>query len=243
MAARDGKEAPLPKSVALLWGLGGSGARGPKRGLSLDQIVEAAIAVADEEGFGALSMSRVAERLGFTTMSLYRYVDNKDSLLELLSDRAVGLPPDIAAGTPWRTALETWAWAEFHAIRRHPWWLDIPMQRPPVGPNSMAWLENALVGLAETRIPDSLKLQLVLNLSLYVVGRVRFLKDLTGGGEGEEYSTVLERVLDPEQYPELTKAIGQQVFGNEINWEEMDFSFALDRLLDGYAQFLDTQSG
>lgn len=240
MAARDGNEAPpLPKTVALLWGMSGPGARGPKRGLSLDQVVDAAIAVADEEGFGALSMSRVAERLGFTTMSLYRYVDSKESLLELLTDRAVGLPPDIPADTSWRPALETWAWAEFRAIRRHRWWLDIPMRRPPVGPNSMAWLETGLTALADIPIPGPLKLQLVMNLSLYVIGRARFLKDIAGDREDEEYATVLDRVLDPERFPQLTAALGGQPIGDEMDWEDVDFGFSLDRLLDGYASFLD----
>lgn len=239
MAARDGNEAPLPKSVALMWGMGGSGARGPKRGLSLDQVVDAAIAVADDEGFGALSMSRVAERLGFTTMSLYRYVDSKESLLELLTDRAVGLPPDIPASTPWRLALETWAWAEFRAIRHHRWWLDIPMRRPPVGPNSMAWLETGLTALTDIPIPGPLKLQLVMNLSFYVIGRARFLKDIAGDREDEEYATVLDRVLDPERFPQLTAALGGQPIGDEMDWEDVDFGFSLDRLLDGYASFLD----
>lgn len=232
----DWAETPLPKAVELLWGLGGAGSRGPRRGLSLDQIVDAAIAVADEDGLTALSMSRVAERLGFTTMSLYRYVDSKDMLIALVSDRVVGVPPRIPAATPWREALREWAWAEFREIGKHPWWLEIPMSGPPMGPNNMAWLEAGLGALASTPVPDQLKLQLVLNLSLYVIGRARFYREFAGESEYPEFTAVLGRVLDPQRYPNLARALSSQAFdSDDIDWNEADFGFSLDRLLDGYA--------
>ena len=52
--------------------------------LSIDAIVAAAVRLADAEGLEAVSMARVAKELGFTTMSLYRYVTNKDELLQLM---------------------------------------------------------------------------------------------------------------------------------------------------------------
>src|SRR5882757_3162372 len=106
----------IPKVFELAWGLGESGTRGPRKGLSLEQVVDAAIAVGDAEGLAGLSMSRVAKQLGFTTMSLYRYVDSKDTLITLVSDRLIGLPPEPIAGQPWREAIEGWATAEFDAI-------------------------------------------------------------------------------------------------------------------------------
>src|SRR5690606_29277830 len=93
-AAAAGAERPLPKSIELMWGLAPAGTRGPRRGLSLEQIVDTAIELADEEGFAALSMNKVAERLGFTAMSLYRYVDSKSTLVEIALDRVLGTPPE-----------------------------------------------------------------------------------------------------------------------------------------------------
>lgn len=230
---------PLPKSVELLWGLGATSSRGPRRGMSLDQIVDAAIEVADAEGLGGLSMSRVAERLGFTTMSLYRYVDSKETLIELAFDRLVGTPPEIPPGTPWREGLSIWAWAEFRRFLEHPWWLDIPISGPPMGPNNMAWLNAGLTIMEPVPIPEPLKLQLTLNLSLYVIGRGRFYRD-TRHSEGPDFAAVLGRVLDPDRYPALSRALAQQAFADdEIDWAEADFGFCLDRLLDGYAAFID----
>ena len=77
-------------TVELLWGERRVATRGPKRSMSLDQIADAALAVADAEGIEGASMQRVADDLGVTKMSLYRYVAGKSELVALtpLSRRA-----------------------------------------------------------------------------------------------------------------------------------------------------------
>ena len=64
-------ETPLPRTVELLWHRHGSARSRAPQALSLDRIVAAAIDIADAEGLGALSMARLAERLGCAPMSLY----------------------------------------------------------------------------------------------------------------------------------------------------------------------------
>ncbi|MFD7652654.1 TetR/AcrR family transcriptional regulator [Actinosynnema sp. NPDC059797] len=71
--------------VELLWG--------ERPALNLARIVGAAVAVADEEGLAGLSMRKVAERLGFTTMSLYRHVPGRDHLVDLMCDAVLGEVP------------------------------------------------------------------------------------------------------------------------------------------------------
>ncbi|MFC4376886.1 TetR/AcrR family transcriptional regulator [Nocardia halotolerans] len=231
----------LPRAVELMWGMEQAGGRGPKRTLTLDQILDAATAVADAEGFAALSMNRVAQHLGFTAMSLYRYVDSKNTLVDLLMDRIVGPPPEIADGTPWRAALEQWASAEFERLGRHSWWLDIPLSRPPMGPNNIAWLEAALCALAETPVPEPAKLQLVTNVSMFVVGKRRFLRDLRAEEDGGAFVAVMARVLDPQRFPAVSAALSAAAFDDDdVDWEQADFEFGLARLLDGYEAFIAT---
>ncbi|MEU1984761.1 TetR/AcrR family transcriptional regulator [Nocardia sp. NPDC019395] len=235
-----GETRPLPKAVELMWGLAPAGARGPRRGLSLEQIVDAAIELADEEGFAALSMTKVADRLGFTAMSLYRYVDSKATLLEVALDRIVGTPPEIAPGRPWRAALEQWARAEYRVIRRHPGWLSVRLSAPPLGPNNMAWLETGLAALAQTRVPEPMKLQLVMNLSLYVIGRARSAAEIEPeNAESEGDWWVIQRLLDPERFPALTAAMRAQAFEqDEQQWADLFFDNGLALLLDGYEQLI-----
>ena len=76
----------LPRGIALAWGVAASPQRGPKREMSVERIVEAAVEIADAEGIGAVSMAAVASRLGYTPMSLYRYVTAKDDLILLMQE-------------------------------------------------------------------------------------------------------------------------------------------------------------
>ncbi|MBF6442307.1 TetR/AcrR family transcriptional regulator C-terminal domain-containing protein [Nocardia farcinica] len=234
------EDAALPRAVALLWGLDQPGERGPKRGLSLDQIVETAIAVADAEGAAALSMNRVAKELGFTAMSLYRYVDSKTTLLQLMLDRVIGVPPELDPAAGWRAGLRAWAAAEFETIARRPWFLDVPVPGPPSGPNNMAWLEAGLSALAGTAVPESVRLQLVMNLSLYVIGRSWAVRDfLSDTGEDADYDVAMRTVLDPARYPHLVSAFAHRAFENEeIDWARADFEFGLERMLDGYENLI-----
>nr|WP_244163695.1 TetR/AcrR family transcriptional regulator [Rhodococcus koreensis] len=85
-----------PRTAELLWGSPDRPKRGPKPALSLERIVATAISMADAEGLATLSMQRLAEDLGFTKMSLYRYTPGKAELTALMLDAALGPAPDLS---------------------------------------------------------------------------------------------------------------------------------------------------
>ncbi|MGW3657718.1 TetR/AcrR family transcriptional regulator [Streptomyces sp. NPDC005151] len=148
------------RSIALLWrtesapapggtGPGGTGpARsGPKPGLTVDAIVSAAVAVADEGGMAALSMRAVGERLGRTAMALYTYVPGRSELLDLMYDAAhAELPSGYPDTDNWRASLTRWAEDTLAFHLRHPWVLQVSQARPVLGPHEYAAL-NTLVRL------------------------------------------------------------------------------------------------
>src|SRR4030095_11990422 len=111
----------LPRGVALAWGIAAHPQRGPKRELSIERIVEAAVEIADAEGLGAVSMRRVAASLGFTTMSLYRYVTSKDDLILLMQESGSVVPvPDETLERTWRDGVTAWVLATRAAHPEHP---------------------------------------------------------------------------------------------------------------------------
>ncbi|MFC9897615.1 TetR/AcrR family transcriptional regulator [Nocardia sp. NPDC127579] len=234
------EDGAIPKAVALLWGLDTGGERGPKRGLSLDQILETAIEIGDGEGLAAISMGRIAKQLGFTAMSLYRYVDSKQTLFEMLQDRVLGLPPEIVPGMPWRDGLRRWAQAEFAAIEAHRWWLDIPVHDPPMGPNNMAWLEAGLATFDDTPLPPPLRMQLLMNMTFYVMGRARVARNIDPtDSSDDDFGAVLATLIDPRRFPRVIAAFADFPFGDdEIDWQKLDFDFGLERMLDGYENFI-----
>ena len=102
----DDAELELPRGVALAWGVAADPQRGPKREMSVEKIVDAAVEIADAEGLGAVSMAAVAAKLGYTPMSLYRYVSAKDDLVMLMQESATGVPPHtLREATGWRDRL------------------------------------------------------------------------------------------------------------------------------------------
>ena len=169
---------PLPPGLDLLWGRRERGRRGPRPGLSADAIVGAAMRLADAEGLEAVSMAKVAAELGFTTMSLYRYVASKEELLQLMwNASAVGAEELVIEGPDWRSRLRDWAVLQRDMLDRHPWLTQMPMAAPPMAPNSMHFLERGLGTLDGTGLSDMDKLQIMGLLSSYTLSEARMAAD------------------------------------------------------------------
>ena len=125
-------------SVQLLWRERHRTRPGRKPGVTIEEIVEAAISIADGEGLSAISMQRVAAKLGFTTMALYRYVPGKAELIDLMVDSALGPPPALTESKrSWRPALKEWARLISAAFYKHPWALESTGRLRPTGPNEL----------------------------------------------------------------------------------------------------------
>ena len=78
----------------------------------LEEIVRTAIAIAEDEGLAGVSMRKIAERLGVTTMTLYRYVPGKEDLLDLMFDMGTGPPPAEDWPEGWREGLSAYLRSE-----------------------------------------------------------------------------------------------------------------------------------
>jgi DNA-binding transcriptional regulator YhcF (GntR family) len=124
-------------------------ARATPAELTREDVVRTAMAIADAEGSGALSMRRVATELEVATMSLYRHVPSKDELVERMIDAAFGdhrftEPPPA----DWFDAVEAGARRLWEIYRRHPWAAAVmSLTRPQVTPNVLAYSEWAMSAL------------------------------------------------------------------------------------------------
>jgi AcrR family transcriptional regulator len=231
----------LPAGIEAAWGLRECPHKGPKRELSLGRIVEAGIRLADSEGLAAVSMGRVAEAVGASTMALYRYVTAKDELLDLMVDSALGSPPAPEPGEGWRPGLARWAWAELAAYRLHPWALSVPISGPPLLPNVVSWLESGLQSMGGTGLSEGEKMSVILLLTGYVrnAATVAVQVDaafLAAAPDGQDpmsaYTQLLGRLIDPNRFPGLTAVLASGVLDTTDEWDD-EFTFGLDRVLDG----------
>ena len=117
-------------------------------------------------------------------MSLYRYVASKDELLTAMVDTGLGAPPAPAPGEDWRAGLTRWAVGVRTAYQGQPWSLRVPISGPPLGPNNVAWLDNALAALAHTPLDEQEKLSCVLLVSGFVRNDVTLALDFAEAAGG-----------------------------------------------------------
>jgi AcrR family transcriptional regulator len=136
-------------------------------GLDRGRIVHAAIAVADESGASAVTMKAVATRLGCTSMALYRYVRNKDGLIDLMLDAVTAEIPLVPGD--WRWALRVLAQETRAMIKRHPWYAELVHTRPPAGPHQMRRLEFMLSVLSDhgATLPQAMTQAAMLDRHVY----------------------------------------------------------------------------
>jgi AcrR family transcriptional regulator len=239
----SGKGDPA-RSLALLWRTSERASRKGKPDLSVDRIVRAAIEVADAEGLQALSMRRVAERLGVGTMSLYTYVPGKPELLDVMLDTVYGetaRPEDVPGG--WRERLGLIARENWALYRRHPWLLQVATSRPVLGPNVTAKYDYELravdgIGLTDVEMDSVITL-----ITGFVHGTARGAVDASQAesrtGMSDEqwwaaHAPFLSRIADVARYPTAAR-VGQaagEAMGAAYSAEHA-FEFGLERLLDG----------
>jgi TetR/AcrR family tetracycline transcriptional repressor len=145
---------------------GGRGRRSrPGRGLSLDRIVTVTLELMDEQGIGAATMRAVSSRLGVRSMSLYRYVQDRDELFDGVVERIVGEladDPEVQLNPVdgWRPYLAGMAHGVRRYARAHPHAFPLVATRPPAAPwvnpplRSLRWVEAMLTGLAREGFSD-----------------------------------------------------------------------------------------
>lgn len=266
MTPEKGNRERQATALEVLWGAERpQPARGPKPGLSVQKIATAAIRIADADGLDALSMHNVASELGYTAMSLYRYVPSKEQLVDVVYDRALGPPPSVdqldgstlasadRARTPlgehdWRTEVHRWVRSMLAVYQSHPWLLDITTSSPPLGPNRLAWLESLLQAFSGIGLTD----EELLNLVMFVTGAVRDLArtssemaqtpEKTGVSMeqiGEGYADALRHLADGDRFPTLSRLVLSGTFEpNEAPYNDIvpSLDFGLQLLLDGVAE-------
>ncbi|CAG6391050.1 TetR/AcrR family transcriptional regulator [Streptomyces cocklensis] len=147
---------------------------GPQRAYSRQQVVRAAIKIADEDGLPAASMRRIAAEIGAGTMTLYQYVRNREDLIELIVDEVTGEMglPDRPSGE-WRADLSDVVVAKRALYLRHTWLATRVPGHPVWGPNSLHLQEFLLSSFDGFEVSVDEAVSLIGLLNGYVESFVR----------------------------------------------------------------------
>lgn len=242
VVASDTVEAGFPRVLAIAWGMDQAPQRGPKRELTHETIVDAAITLADDGGLAAVTMQRVAEALGFSAMALYRYVASKDELIMLMQDRAMNVDGAWPVeADDWRTGLTDVAAMLRSSFQRHPWTLDVAMSATTaVMPNSVRYTDAVFRAMRRLPVPAAERGVVVLAVTLLVRSYCTLERDLAAAGSVDgpavaEFTpgivALLREVVTPAQFPDLAPVAVTFYTGDASNLD--DFTFVFGRFLDG----------
>jgi AcrR family transcriptional regulator len=214
----------------------GTRRRGPRPRHTHVQVIEAAVAIAGEQGLDAVTIRSVAARLGAGAMSLYSYVPDKEALIYDMVEQVsaeLELPPEPSGD--WRADLRLIARRQRALLHRHPWLIAAMSHRQPLGPSTLAYLEFTLAVLEPTGLDAGTRLEAVALLTGLVINLVRAEladRDAPARPEAAAASQArLAELLATGRYPRFAAAIAA---GGPAGMDlSENFDRLVDRVLDG----------
>jgi len=236
----------LRRRSELLWEDRSRSTRGPKPAFTPDDVVQAAIQIAEADGLAAVTMQAVSAQLGYTTMAIYRYFPNKDALLDAIVDAAMGSPP--RASEPhgdWRADVARWAHAKRAMLCARPWLAELPFVAAPHGPNWLSWLEAVVDALSRTGLSAADTGQMLSIIDGYTRGAsdtaVSLARARARGTSDAEWTAAvgadLGRAIGDARFPAFAALITAPSDGNPRTMEA-SFDFGLQRVLDGIERYV-----
>jgi AcrR family transcriptional regulator len=204
--------------------------------LSRQAVLEAAVSVADENGVAAVSMRRIAEKLGVEAMSLYHHVRNKEDLLDALVDIVFAEIELPSADIGWRTAMRDRALSARQVLARHVWAISMMDSRARPGPATLRHHDTVLGSLRNDGFSLVAAAHAISVLDSYVYGFVMQEHALpfdaaTGAGVEDVAGGILQQ-LPTDEFPHLTEMIIHRALQPGYSYAD-EFEVGLDLILDG----------
>ncbi|MEO7359589.1 MAG: TetR/AcrR family transcriptional regulator C-terminal domain-containing protein [Gemmatimonadaceae bacterium] len=250
MGAAIRVDADLRRRSELLWDDRAPSTRGPKAGMTPDDVVQAAMQIADEDGLAAVTMAAVAARVGFTTMATYRYFPNKEALFDAIVDAGLGLPPRPAEPRgSWRDEVAQWARAKRAMLCARPWLAELPFVAAPHGPNWLRWLEAVTEPLSTTGLSAPDLGEMIGVIDGFTRGAsdtaISLARSRARGVSYQEWAAAvgadLGRAIGDPRFPKFAALLTTPSDGRPRTMDE-SFEFGLQRVLDGIEFYVKAMS-
>ena len=212
--------------------------------LSRDRVLRAAVAIADADGIGSLTMRSLAQKLGVKPMALYYHVANKEEILDGIVDLVFSEIELPTANGDWRSEIVRRANSARLVLRRHPWAIGLMESRKTPGPATLRHHDATIGTLRAAGFSVEMTAHAYAMLDSYSYGFA--LQEVSLPFEGPEtVADVAEPMMQQfpaDAYPHLVEMTTEYVlqpgydFGNE-------FEFGLRVILDALASSLPDNSG
>jgi AcrR family transcriptional regulator len=212
----------------------------PRKRLSRERVLQAAIAHADSSGLDALTMRSLAEMLEVAPMALYRHVANKDDLIDAMVDvvfSEIGVP---SGGGDWKTSMRRRAIAIRDALARHRWAVGLMESRRTPGPANLRHHDAVIGRLRAAGFDVEMAAHAYSLLDSYIYGFALTKLNLpfeTAEDVGEVAQTMLEP-FPANEYPNLVEFLAEHVMQPGYDYGD-EFEYGLDVILDGLDRMRD----
>jgi AcrR family transcriptional regulator len=234
----------MSSNRGVIWDRPERAARGPAPSHTREEIAAAAVTLADTRGIEAVSMRSLAVELGVGATSLYRYVDRKDELIELMVDAVMGNDLQFEVSGDWRDDLRSFAHGLRAMILRHPWMAVPSAGLRNFGPNTAQLYEQVLGFIDGLGLEIDDMLVMVETLDAFVRGRV--FEELSeqeavrrSGLDQEQWMRsqipYIESLIESGRYPLLTRVVIDARAPHDPERLKNGFDLGLERVLDGLA--------
>ncbi|WBB68441.1 TetR/AcrR family transcriptional regulator C-terminal domain-containing protein [Micromonospora sp. WMMD812] len=218
-------------------------ARAPRRPLSRERVLAAAVALADAEGIPALTMRRLGADLGVEAMSLYHHLPGKEGLLDGVAETVVAeigaAPRHLDVDGDWRTRLRRRFLAARQVMLRHPWAPGLLSSRRTIPPGVYAYYD-AIVG---TLVGAGFSHRLA-HRALHAFGSLplgftqEIFSPTSAGGSTDTDAAEADLAAMADALPHVTAMVAAEVHDAgdpTLGWcdGQVEFEFTLDLILDG----------
>jgi AcrR family transcriptional regulator len=202
--------------------------------LSVERVVDEAVALADQDGIAALSMRKLADRLGVEPMSLYHHLPNKDAILDAMVDRVFAEIAAPSADVPWTTAVRERCDSARGAMRRHPWSVGLMETRLTPGPHTLRHHDAMLGCLRHAGFDLALAGHAFSAIDSYLYGFVmqELALPFRTPEETAAMATVFLDHFPAAEFPHLAEFTTGHVLRPGYDFGD-EFGFGLDLVLDG----------
>lgn len=225
------------------------GRPGPRRALTEDEILDAALGLLDEGGPAAASVRGIAARVGVAPNAVYTYFPDKAAVIKAIVERLLGeVDHDVFAdrSQPWRLRVESLALELRQRMSAHPGVVPLMVGGPMDGPHALALNERLLELLADAGLNPVDAARASYLLIVYVLGSIALeVADLQQPGplppEPERVAT-RHRALaaTPADHYPRTVAVAATLAGY-ISTQQ--YIWGLRRVLDGITTNVSPEAG
>ena len=215
--------------------------RQPRTPLTRERVLRAALALADAGGIESLTMRKLGQELGVEAMSLYNHVENKDDIVDGITELVLAEIEVPSDGSDWKSEIRRTAISSHDVFLRHRWACSLMMSRPKASTPRMLWMEAVLRTLREAGFSADMTHHAYHALDSHITGFTLWQVNMPFETKAELVDLAQDflQQIPADAYPYIIEH-AEQHLAPESPDGATEFEFGLELILDGLERLRDS---